>query len=165
MPKQYGDVSTYEGKLENVMKRLGAEEYNFDWSRTACWVEFRYKGQLYRFEHSVENAKMHGQHIVYGSDVFAQVVLALEDLARMTERGIYELQTWIIGMKALPRPADLPMCFTILQFDSLPTVEEVEARYKQLCKAAHPDAGGSPDMFQRITEARDAAVQHLAAIE
>ena len=100
MPKQYGDVSTYEGKLENVMKRLGAEEYNFDWSRTACWVEFRYKGQLYRFEHSVENAKMHGQHIVYGSDVFAQVVLALEDLARMTERGIYELQTWNIGMKA-----------------------------------------------------------------
>lgn len=90
MAKKYADPQSYEVKLERVMERLGAEKYDYDWSRRECWVEFWYKGQLYRFSHSVENAQKHGVDIQYGSDVFAQVVLSLEDLARMVERGIYD---------------------------------------------------------------------------
>lgn len=111
MAKQYAEASTYEAKLEKVMQRFGADKYDYNWDRFSCWVEFWYRGQLYRFEHSIENAKQHGSDVKYGSDVFAQVVLTLEDIARMTERGIYELQTWVAGLKALPKPKDIPDCF------------------------------------------------------
>ena len=46
--------------------------------------------------------------MAYGSDCFAQIVLSLEDLARMAERGIYELQTWLSGMQYLPPPVVVP---------------------------------------------------------
>jgi hypothetical protein len=44
--KQYGAAETYEGKLSRVMERFGVKEYNFNWDRFGCWIEFRYKGQL-----------------------------------------------------------------------------------------------------------------------
>ena len=161
MAKQYADPANYEAKLEKVMKRLGVEQYNYDWIRFTCFVEFWYNGQFYRFDHSVENAKAHGQNIRYGSDIFAQVVLTLEDIARMTERGIYELQTWISGLKTLPASAPLPECFKVLQFDVLPTEEEIIARYRQLAKAMHPDVGGTEEMFRKLTEAKDQAIEYL----
>ena len=90
MQKQYADPTSYEAKLEKVMSRLGVEKYDYNWDRKMCWVEFWINGQLYRFEHSIDNAAKHGITVRYGSDAFAQVVLTLEDIARMTERGIYE---------------------------------------------------------------------------
>lgn len=162
MPKQYAEPAAYEAKLEKVMDRLGVKDYDYNWDRFSCWVEFRYKGQAYRFSHSVENAQAHGVNIKYGSDVFAQVVLSLEDLARMVERGIYDLSTWVAGMKFLPEPSKLPDCFRVLQFSSLPkTVEEVEKQYKRLAKVAHPDVGGSAEQFQTLQEARERAVEYL----
>lgn len=161
MTKQYAEPASYEAKLEKVMKRLGVEKYNYDWSRFACWIEFWVNDQFYRFEHSVENAKKHGQKIRYGSDVFAQVVLTLEDIARMTERGIYELQTWIAGLKCLPPAANVPTCFYLLGVDSSSTEEEIKAKYKELCKKHHPDVGGSEEMFRMITEAKNEALEML----
>ena len=162
MSKQYASAEIYEAKLEKVMSRLGVEKYNYNWDRFSCWIEFFYKGNLYRFEHSVENAKNHGNTVKYGSDVFAQVVLTLEDIARMTERGIYELQTWISGLKALPPKTELPSCLAFLQFAEVPdTVQEVKERYRQLCKVYHPDAGGTAEMFQRLTEAEKEAISFL----
>ena len=102
MTKQYASPEQYETKLEKVMARLGVESYDYDWNRHDCWVSFTYKGQPYRFTHSVKNAKEHNIDLRYGSDAFAQVVLSLEDLARMVERGIYDLSTWVAGMKYLP---------------------------------------------------------------
>lgn len=60
MAKKYSSPEIYEAKLKKVMERFGVDSYNFDWGRLSCWVEFYYKGQLYRFEHSVQNAKDHG---------------------------------------------------------------------------------------------------------
>lgn len=138
--KQYGAADNYERKLERVMERLGVEEFNFNWDRWSCWVQFRYKGELYQFEHSVEKARSRGQKLDYGSDAFAQVVLALEDLARMVERGIYELQTWVAGMKYLPPPVEVPSFFRFLGFEQIPSgPEEVTARYRTLVKQMHPD--------------------------
>lgn len=160
MPKYYSASADYEVKLKKVMARLGVDEFNYDWSRHACWIEFWYKGQLYRFDHSVENAKTHGVNISYVSDVFAQVVLTLEDLARMAERGIYDLQTWVAGMKALPAPAEMPRCFAILQFTERPwSAEEVNEAYRRLSKVSHPDSGGSAEQFRALTEARDQALE------
>lgn len=153
MTKQYGDVSNYEAKLQKVMKRLGVDNYYYDWTRRSCFVEFWLDGQYYRFDHSIENAKAHGQNVVYGSDVFAQVVLALEDIARITERGIYELQTWISGLKSLPPANHLQPCFSALGFSQRPeSVEDVKLAYKRLAKVMHPDGGGSDNAFQTLTQ-------------
>ena len=159
MPKKYSQPEAYEDKLNRVMERLGVEKYNFDWSRLACWVEFYYKGQLYRFEHSVQNAKEHGVNIQYGSDAFAQLVLTLEDIARMTERGIYELQTWVAGLKALPKASEVPDCLKTLGFTALPSADELKSRYRELAKISHPDnaKSGSEEYFRQIKEAYDEA--------
>lgn len=97
--RQHGPASIYEYKLKQVMERLGVEEYNFNWDRWSAWVEFLYRGELYRLEHSVAKARARGVELRYGSDAFAEVVLTLEDVVRIVERGIYELETWLLGMK------------------------------------------------------------------
>ena len=162
MGKQYGAPENYEAKLERVMERLGAESYDYDWSRRECWVEFSYKGGRYRFAHSLENAKAHGVTLQYGSDAFAQVVLSLEDLARMVERGIYDLSTWVAGMKLLPEPEKLETCFIALGFSRRPTsAEEVREKYRRLSKAVHPDAGGDAEAFQALTENYEKAMEEM----
>ncbi|WP_418427926.1 J domain-containing protein [Anaerotruncus massiliensis (ex Liu et al. 2021)] len=159
MAKQYAEPAAYEAKLEKVMARLGVEQYDYDWSRFECWVSFTYKGQPYRFSHSVANAKAHGVDIKYGSDVFAQVVLSLEDLARMVERGIYDLSTWVSGMKYLPAAVELPDCFRVLQFEVIPEDrQEVDRQFKRLAKVAHPDAGGTEQQFRVLQAAREQAL-------
>ena len=91
--------------------------------------------------------------IRYGSDVFAQVVLSLEDLARMVERGIYDLSTWVAGMKYLPAGDPLEPCFAGLGFIERPkTVEEVRTQYKRLAKVFHPDLGGAEREFVALQE-------------
>lgn len=137
------------------MARLNVEKFDYDWSRQDCWVSFDYKGNHYRFTHSVENAKSHGVDIRYGSDIFAQVVLSLEDIARMVERGIYDLSTWAAGVQYLPPAKELPSCLKVLQFETMPTSStEIEKQFKALCKIAHPDCGGSDEQFRLLQEAR-----------
>lgn len=153
MAKQYSDPQTYEAKLEKAMTRLGVDSFVHDWSRRSCWIEFFNKGQPYRFEHSVENANAHGIKIQYGSDVFAQVVLSLEDLARMVERGIYYLIAYISGMKCLPKAKEIPKCFAVLQFSSIPTEDELKSRFHQLSNRL--DGGGSEEQFITLKNAYD----------
>lgn len=163
--KQYAGPEQYEAKLERVMERMGATDCNYDWTRHMAWVEFRLKGQLYRFDHSVEKAAARGFNLTYGSDVFAQLVKSLEDLARMAERGIYELQTWLEGMKFLPPPVVVPEYFKTLGFEVIPSdVEEIRARFKTLAKQAHPDGGGSDEAFITLQEASGKAIKHMEGI-
>ena len=163
--KQYGSADQYERKLEKVMERLGVDKYNFSWDRWGCWIEFRYKGELYRFDHSVEKARGRGVELRYGSDAFAQVVLALEDLARMVERGIYELSTWVAGMKYLPPPIEVPSFFRFLGFEQIPTgQEEVRERYRELAKVMHPDAGGNEEDFLKLKDAAEKAMQYFGKV-
>lgn len=150
--KLYADAAYYEVKLEKVMARLGVKEYNYDWSRFESWISFVYKGQHYRFSHSVSNAKTHGHDVRYGSDTFAQLVLSLEDLARMVERGIYDLGTWVSGMKYLPESTIEP-CFAALGFAQRPATEdEVKTQYHRMAKTMHPDAGGNEKAFIALKE-------------
>ncbi len=163
--KQYGEASSYESKLSRVMERLGVSEFNWDYNRHGSWVEFRYKGSLYRFDHSVEKAKLKGMNLSYGSDAFAQIVLALEDLARMVERGIYDLQTWVSGMKYLPPVVEVPTFFKQLGFDRIPeSSEDVKIRFRALAKQTHPDSGGNSDDFNVIKKASEDALKYMATI-
>ncbi|NSW82783.1 MAG: DnaJ domain-containing protein [Syntrophothermus sp.] len=144
------------------MERLGVESYDFNWDRWGCWIVFSYKGELYRFEHSVEKARSRGIDLHYGSDAFAQVVLSLEDLARMVERGIYDLSTWVVGMKYLPSPVEIPSFFRFLGFTEIPTSqEEVKESYRRLAKIMHPDKGGTKEDFLALQEALEQAMKYL----
>jgi hypothetical protein len=162
MAKQYGSAQSYEAKLLRVMERLGVKDYDYNFDRHGCWVQFKYRGEVYRFDHSVAKAKSRGVNLAYGSDAFAQVVLALEDLARMVERGIYDLSTWVAGLRFLPPPVEVPACFKVLGFVQVPaSVEDVKDRYRTLAKERHPDAGGSSEEFQKLTDAKDLALAHF----
>ncbi len=172
MPKkQYAAPDFYERKLEKVMERLNIDfadqrkqkrDYNYNFDRFGCYVEFRYKGELYRFDHSVEKAKARGVKLTYGSDAFAQVVMAIEDLARMVERGIYELQTWVAGMKFLPAPVEVPTFFRFLGFEQIPADrEEVRTRFKMLAKEMHPDVGGDEEDFRTLKSCSEKALAYF----
>ncbi len=162
MAKQYAAADNYEAKLSRVMERLGVKEFDYNWDRFSSWIQFRYKGELYRFDHSLDNARTHGVDLKYGSDVFAQLVLSLEDLARMVERGIYDLQRWVAGMKFLPAAVEIPNCFKFLGFEQMPAdMSEIDTRYKNLAKVYHPDAGGNEDDFIKLTTATEQAKSHL----
>lgn len=164
--KQYGDASTYEAKLSRVMARMEAESYNYNFDRHGAWVEFRLKGQLYRFDHTREKAAERGFQLTYGSDCFAQIVLSLEDLARMAERGIYEIQTWLAGMKFLPPPEVLPDCLKQMGFVEIPVdVTEVKARFRTLAQKAHPDTGGSEEQFITLQNTAREAIAYMEARE
>lgn len=160
--KQYGDPDQYERKLAAVMERLKVQEYDWNWDRHGCWVQFRLKGELYRFEHSIQKAQSRGVKLTYGSDAFAQIVLALEDLARITERGIYELSTWVSGMRYLPPPVEVPTFIRFLGFAEIPgCAADVKERYRTLAKQMHPDAGGSEEDFKALQRAAEQAMKYF----
>lgn len=161
--KLYGSQDSYIKKLKMVMERLGAEKYEYNWDRFGSYVEFLYHGRAYKFADSLENATKHGQKISYVSDTFARVVLSLEDIARMKDRGIYDLDTILAGFPALPVAATtIPDYFRVLGFDRIPEhKEDVARRYKDLAKSAHPDAGGSADWFKTLHEAYDQAKKYF----
>lgn len=161
MPKQYAAAENYEVKLARIMNRLDVQEFNYNWDRFSSWIEFRYKGELYRFDHSLENAKTHGVDLKYGSDVFAQLVLSLEDLARMVERGIYDLQRWVAGMKFLPQALEVPSFLKYLGFDEIPSdEEEIKTRYRNLALQMHPDKGGNSEDFMKLKRAAEDALNY-----
>lgn len=160
--KQYGGSDSYERKLERVMERIEVKEFTYNFDRFGCWVEFRYRNDLYRFEHSIEKAKAKGINLRYGSDAFAQVVLALEDLARMVERGIYELGTWVAGMKFLLPPVEIPSFIKYLGFEQIPEgPEDIKERYRQLAKVMHPDVGGVEEDFIKLKDASEKAIKYF----
>lgn len=161
--KQYASTEVYEKKLAKVMARFGVDQYNWDFTRQESWVEFNYHGALYRFDHDIHRAREAGCDLRYGSDVFAQLVLALEDLARIVERGIYQLDVWVAGMKSLPAGTGTKMvatCYQVLGFVSEPESEEaIKKAFRDLAKTAHPDKGGSADEFQALNQAYEEALR------
>ena len=166
MMKKYADAEVYETKLKKVMERMGADEFNYNFDRHGAWVEFRLKGQLYRFDHTKEKAKSNGIVLNYGSDCLAQIVLSLEDLARMSERGIYEMQTWLAGMKYLPPPTTIPKYLKELGFTEIPaSIEDIKARFKGLAKKCHPDVGGNNEEFMALQKATIESIKYMENIK
>lgn len=130
--KIYSPKINYEKKLEKVMERLGVADYDYDWTRNDCCIEFYYKGGT------------------------------LEDLARAVKRRTYDLQIWIQGMKQLPPPVTIPDYIRALGFEEVPaSVEDVKARFKSLAKKAHPDGGGTQERFIALQQAADQAIKYV----
>lgn len=149
-----GGRTAWEAKLGRVMQRLKATDWNWNWDRTTAWVRFTVKGQPYYLEQTLDKAQARHKDLKDGVDCLAQLVLTLEDLARMSERGIYELQTFVAGFKALPAGETLDPAFVRLGFTQRPdSAEAVRTRYRQLAKGLHPDGGGDAEAFRALTEA------------
>ena len=91
------DQEIYEKKLKSVMKRLKIEDFNFNWNRNSCYIEFQYQENSYRMEHSVQIAREKGLILRNGLYCLKELVQSLEDLCRIIERGTYKLETWISG--------------------------------------------------------------------
>jgi hypothetical protein len=152
----------YVKKLKALMEKLDVTKYDYDCGMKGGYVEFTYKGQARRFEQTVEGMQANGIRIWYASDVFARIVLTIEDLARASRNGIYDFADILNGLPMLPAASVMPDCFRVLQFTGLPaTVDELKARYRQLSKTAHPDAGGSAERFGTLTTAYNDCMVYL----
>ncbi len=160
--KLYGSQDAYLKKLKTVMERIGTEKYDYNWDRFGSYVEFIYHGKGYKFADSIENAAQHGQKISYVSDTFARVVLSLEDIARMKDRGIYDLDTILAGFPALPEGEEVPACFHVLGFEHMPAgADDVMRRFRVLAKVSHPDTGGDAEQFRVFNEAKEQAIKYF----
>lgn len=163
MAETRAELQTYEAKLERVMERLGVEKFDYDWTRRECWIEFWYRGQLYKFVHSVANAQAHG------IDISSMVPMYLRrwfypwrtsrawwSVASMT------LSVWVAGMKYLPEAQNIPSCFVAMQFQVIPeNANTVQERYRKLAKVAHPDTGGSAEQFEALQKAYRQAMEYF----
>jgi hypothetical protein len=49
-----------------------------------------------------------------------------------------------------------------LPTDGVLTPSDINAAFRRLAKTAHPDAGGSDELYRRIAEARDALLERFA---
>ncbi|WP_209124573.1 hypothetical protein [Alkalihalobacillus sp. BA299] len=116
-----------ERKLISVMKRLKIEDFNYNWDRNSCFIEFHYQDNWYRLEHSLQKAKEKGIVMLRnGLDCLSELVQSLEDLCQITARGTYKLETWLFSMKLSSSVEDIPEY-----------LEEVHISYKSLGKQKH----------------------------
>lgn len=166
-----GDFSAWEKKLARVCERLGVPESGcrYDWTSTrsgnSCFVEVCVGGTWRRFENSTEKSAESGRGLVYASDLFAAIVLTLEDMARAVEQGIVSFDQLVTGIPALPAASSLEPCFVDLGFSKRPdTVEEVHAQYKRMAKVMHPDGGGDAAAFQALREHYEACMELMTEV-
>ncbi len=161
--KQYASAEMYEKKLKSLIDKMKAQDLMYNWDRLGnVWISFDLNGRFYKFEHSLERAKAAGMKTSYVSDVFAQLVLSLEALARVRKLGIFTWETLLAGMKFIEAPKELPEPFRILGFDSEPeSVDQVNAFFRQKAKEAHPDGGNSGESLESLKRARDASVYYV----
>lgn len=84
----------------------------------------------------------------------------------MVERGIYDLQTWVEGMKFLPPSVEIPSFFQFMGFTTIPASrEDVRERYRQLAKTMHPDGGGSADDFKQLQIASEQGLKYFDSLK
>jgi hypothetical protein len=90
------------------------------------------------------------------------VGLALEALRTLERTGSSEiLNRAFTGFAALP-PAGTKDWRVVLGLENMAvTSSDIEERYRQLAKDAHPDTGGDHDAMVRLNKAREAALAFL----
>lgn len=113
--KQYpGDFATYEKKLSAAMERLGVIKYSYDWNQSrsgvSYFVESVHGGKVYRFENDVKRAADAGKGLTLPSDLFAAVVVTLEDIAHAAEQGILSFETPMMGVPVVVPGESLYNC-------------------------------------------------------
>ena len=116
--KFYADMKFYENKLNNIMQKLDIQKFYYKWTKEDAYIKFKYKNKWYQINHTIENANKNrakNNLIVYGSDIFAQLVLTLENLCVINEYNICNFENWIDNMQ-IKYDNEIPECFSQLGF-------------------------------------------------
>jgi len=93
------------------------------------------------------------------ADNIAALAAHIDALRRIERYGVGTLEQAFAGYKQLPAgPADW---WIILGLRPSATLDQVEDKFRELARKAHPDAGGTHDTMARLTAAREAARKHL----
>lgn len=134
--KKYADMKFYENKLHNVMQKLSIEKFYYKWTKSDAYIKFKYKNKWYLLEHTIKKAnanRPNNDKIIYGSDLFAQLVLVLESLATINEHNIKKFSDWIVNLE-IKYDNNLPESFRKLGFTTnlIPTQKIVNQKISEL---------------------------------
>ena len=163
--KKYADTKFYQNKLANIMKKLGIEKFRYQYTEDGAFINFKLGYAWYQINHTLENAKKNSPGITSGADVFAELVLTMEDLLHISERNICDFKTWIAPFELKAGTVELPECFKMLGFDGRykPNKKNVDFKYNDLAKVLDPKKNpfGDAEKFAKLNEARQACYDFL----
>ena len=164
-------ISAALDRLEEEVTRLGVTTYTLSTN-----VEPRLDGRPRSSTARIEDPgvalyfKLQGQNTVLAcdrwnrvADNIAAIAKHIEALRGIERWGVGSLRQAFAGYRALPPGGDAPPApaeppwWKILGVDRAAPFAEIEARWRELMRTAHPDQGGDPESAKRINAARDAA--------
>lgn len=98
------------------------------------------------------------------ADNIAALAAHIDALRRIERYGVGTIEQALAGYKALPADtaANWRAVFGFSK-DSRPSLDQLDAAYKQTAKAKHPDVGGSDLEMAHLNRARDYALQELVS--
>lgn len=110
-----------------------------------------------------------GKRLGMGCDTWKKIEHNLSALANTIEamRGIerwgcgHLMEQAFAAFECLPAPDSWRSVLGLPQ-DATLDRDAIKGRYNFLVKKFHPDAGGSPEQFKKITDARDAAMKEVS---
>lgn len=95
--------SYWEKRVAKTMKRFRITEYEAKYNEDSAWINFKYRGNSYRFTLSPLQAGLWGYEFRSGYECFVQLVFALENFLKTVEHGA---MIWINGASLTPTPKD-----------------------------------------------------------
>lgn len=97
-------------------------------------------------------------------DNLAAIAATIEAMRAIERHGGAEiLDRAFKGFAALPEKASQPWREVLgIPPESLVSLQVIEDRFKALARVHHPDAGGDPEQFQKVVQAREAARMELS---
>lgn len=167
--KKYADHKFYQTKLSNIMKKLGIEKYKYQYTEDKAFINFKIGFSWYQINHTLKNAKINNPGITNGSDVFAELVLTMEDLLHISERNICDFKTWIAPFELKAGSIELPECFKKLGFDGryMPSKKNVDYKFNDLAKVLDPskNAFGDAQKFEELLKMKEECYKFIEESE
>lgn len=161
-------VSDALDRLEGEVTRLGVDTYTLSTN-----VEPRLDGRPRSSAARIDDPgvalyfKLQGQDTVLACDRWVRVADNIAAIAKHIEAlrgierwGVGSLRQAFAGYAALPPAETAPPAqgwWQILGVDRTAPWAEIETRWRDLMRTAHPDQGGDPELAKRLNAARDAA--------
>lgn len=163
--KKYADSKFYQNKLSNIMKKLNIEKYRYQYTDTTAFINFKIGYSWYQINHTLENAKKNSPGISNGTDVFAELVLTMEDLLHISERNISDFKTWVSPFELKAGSVELPECFAKLGFDGRykPSKKNVDFKFNELAKVLDPQKNpfGDKEKFEELKRVKEECYSYL----
>lgn len=161
--KKYSDVKFFINKLNNVFKKLNIEKFRYKYGNDFAFVNFNIDKSWYQINHSTKNADKNTKSLA-GSDMFAEIVLSIEELSHLQDRGICSFQDIVSVFELKAGAVKLPDCFKKLGFDGryMPSKKHVDYKYNDLAKVLHPDSAfGDMEKFNELNTAKEECYKFL----